>query len=272
MPRPCTTSWSLFPPRTREAQFDEKWAFVRKKQEHCDPLDPADALCGDSWDHVAFDPEHRLVVAVVPGKRTAANCHKLMEEFRGRTGGRIMRLLTSDDYPSYKIAINDVYGLRSVPLKLAPPVLGPQRVRTTKRPPPELNYARICRRRENGRVVEMTIEVVFGSEESIARALRQSAVSREVNTSFLERYHGTDRHHNARKVRLSYRFSKDWQVHEAMTYFTMYSYNFCWPVRTLAYIDHNRTHHPRTPAMSAGLSDHVWSLAEWVLRPVTQWL
>jgi hypothetical protein len=43
----------------------------------------------------------------------------------------------------------------------------------------------------------------------------------------------THRHHNARKVRKTCTFSKDWRVHEAMTYFTMYSYDFCWPVRTL---------------------------------------
>ena len=35
--------WRLFPPRTREVQLDEKWAFVGKKQAHCDPDDPADA-------------------------------------------------------------------------------------------------------------------------------------------------------------------------------------------------------------------------------------
>ena len=58
-----------FSPRTREVQFDEKWSFVFKKQEHCDPTDPADANRGDCWDHVAFDPEHRLVVSVVPGAR-----------------------------------------------------------------------------------------------------------------------------------------------------------------------------------------------------------
>jgi hypothetical protein len=71
-PGRCTTNWSLFPPRTREVQLDEKWAFVGKKAEHCDP---ADARRGDSWDHVAFDPEHRLVVAVVPranGRRPTA--------------------------------------------------------------------------------------------------------------------------------------------------------------------------------------------------------
>ena len=60
MPHNCTTSWSLFPPKTDEVPFDEKWAFVGKKQKNCDP---ADARCGDCWDHVALDPESRLVVS-----------------------------------------------------------------------------------------------------------------------------------------------------------------------------------------------------------------
>ena len=62
-----TSGW-LFPPKTREAQLDEKWSFVFKKQEQCDPDNPADTDRGDSWDHVAFDPEHRLVLVVVPGE------------------------------------------------------------------------------------------------------------------------------------------------------------------------------------------------------------
>ena len=62
----------------------------------------------------------------------------------------------------------------------------------------------------------------------MAVALKRSKVSRKINTSILERQRGTDRQHNARKSRKTYRFSKDWQMHEAMTYFTLYSYNFCW--------------------------------------------
>lgn len=251
-------------------QFDEKWAFVAKKQEHCDGGSAADAFRGDSWDHVAFDPEHRLVVAVVPGKRTAENCHKLIEEFARRTQRRVMRLMTSDDYPSYKIAILDVYGLRSVPLKLAHPPRGPQRSLPRKRPPPELNYARLCKQRKNGRVVKVDVEVVFGTEASVQAALQQSTVSRAVNTSFVERHNGTDRHRNARKNRGTYRFSKDWQMHEAMTWFTMYSYNFCWPVRTLTRRDDRGFRHRQTPAMAAGLSDHLWTLGEWIGLPVTQ--
>lgn len=251
-------------------QFDEKWAFVAKKQENCDG-GPADAFRGDSWDHVAFDPEHRLVVAVVPGKRNAANCRRLVEEFARRTRRRIMRLMTSDDYPSYKIAIVDVYGLRSIPLRiLNQRGRGPQRSLTRKRPPPELNYARLCKHRENGRVVKVDVEIVFGTAASVQAALKQSAVSRAVNVSFVERHNGTDRHRNARKNRGTYRFSKDWRMHEAMTWFTMYSYNFCWPVRTLAQTDGAGIRHPRTPAMAAGLSDHVWTLSEWIRVPVRQ--
>ena len=46
-----------------------------KKQKNCDPTNPDDDHCGDYWDHVAFDPEHKLVLVVVPGggrRRTPA--------------------------------------------------------------------------------------------------------------------------------------------------------------------------------------------------------
>ena len=71
MPGNSTTNSWLFPPETREVQFDEKWSFVEKKEHHCDPEDPGDAQKGDPWDRVALDAAHRLVVSVVPGKRTA---------------------------------------------------------------------------------------------------------------------------------------------------------------------------------------------------------
>jgi hypothetical protein len=69
-----------FPPRTSEVQFDEKWAFVEKKQKTCDHGDPDDDRRGDDWDHVAFDPESRLVVSPVPGKRTAENVRILVQD------------------------------------------------------------------------------------------------------------------------------------------------------------------------------------------------
>jgi len=84
------------------------------------------------------------------------------------------------------------------------------------------------------------------------------------------RHNGTNRNRNALKVRKSYCFSKDWDVHNAMNHFTMYSYNFCWPVRTLRVRYQNDQWLLSTPAMVAGLTDHIWSLREWLSYPAVQ--
>ena len=90
-------SW-LFPPRTREAQLDEKWGFVGKKEATCNPDDPLDRLCGDDWDHTAIDPESRLLLALEPGKRDNQTCQRLVRQVHARTGGRTDVLITSDEY------------------------------------------------------------------------------------------------------------------------------------------------------------------------------
>src|SRR4051812_34879044 len=83
-------------------------------------------------------------------------------------------------------------------------------------------------------------------------------------TSFVERQHATARGQDARRSRRTYRFSKDWRVHESMTYFTLYRYKFSLPVRALRVRDEDGPWQQRTPAMAAGLADHVWSLKEWL--------
>jgi uncharacterized protein YbjQ (UPF0145 family) len=55
-----------------------------------------------------------------------------------------------------------------------------------------------------------------------------------------------------------------------MSYFARYRYNFCWPVRTLRVGDAEGRWQERTPAMSAGLADHIWSLEEWLSFPAVQ--
>jgi IS1 family transposase len=260
-------SW-LFPPQTREVQFDEKWAFVGKKEKHCNPEDPEDATLGDNWDHVALDAESKLVVSVVPGKRTKENLQTLVNDFKERTGGRRMNLITTDEYAAYPDVILQAYGTEVVPKRTGKPgrPAAPYKV-----PPSDLIYATVHKTRKKGRVVNIDYRVVFGTEAAVKAALLLSLVSTAINTSFVERHNGTDRNRNARKARKSYCFSKDAQVHEAVTYFTMYSYNYCWPVRTLRVRE--SAAHPwqqRTPAMAAGLTDHVWSLAEWLARPSAQ--
>ena len=139
-----------------------------------------------------------------------------------------------------------------------------------KVPPAGMNYATVEKRREKGRVVEIVTRVVFGTMAAVQAVLANSKASRSINTSFLERQNATDRHHNGRAVRRTYTFSKDWRVHESMTYFTIYSDNFCWSVRTLNERDGEGHWRRRTPAMAAGLADHVWTMREWVTMPTVQ--
>src|SRR4051812_27358448 len=148
--RASTTSSWRFPPRTTEVQFDEKWAFVAKKEANCDRSDPADDHKGDTWDHVALDPVHRLVVSAIPGARTIENTEALVADFRRRTGGRLMSLMTGDDYPAYTTAILHAYGETATPPRTGKP--GRPRA-SYQAPPPGLTYATVTKRREKGRVV-----------------------------------------------------------------------------------------------------------------------
>jgi len=214
-----------------------------------------------------LDSEHRLVLASVPGKRSAEHVMELVADVKRRLNDRVPRLVTTDEYAPYQQAVLDAWGQ-----DVTPPRTGkPGRPAKARRVPhPDLCYARVHKTREKGRVVSTVMAVVFGTVAALTAALAASSCSTHVNTSFIERHNGTDRNRNARKVRKTYCFSKDWLMHEAVGYFTMYSYNFCWPVRTLAAKDADGITRPRTPAMAAGLADHVWTLAEWLAVPAAR--
>jgi hypothetical protein len=116
-------------------------------------------------------------------------------------------------------------------------------------------------------VVEVVRALVFGTLYLLGGLLNRSTASTTINTSFVERNNGTDRHQNSRKRRKTYAFSKDLAMHRAASYFIGYSDNFCWPVRTLRFREAEGPWQARTPAMAAGLSDHVWSTKEWSSYP-----
>ena len=176
--------------------------------------------------------------------------------------------MTSDEYPVYETAIHNTFG-EPVPaerkFRAGPgscPSGGCRRAWSTRRCTSTAERGRLSWR--------MSPRLVFGSEDQLEEPLGESCASRVVNTSFVERQNATDRHRNARKGRKTYRFSKDWQVHEAMTYLTLYGYNFCWCVRTLRVKDEEGRWQERTPALAAGLTDHVWTWREWFTRPAVQ--
>ena len=152
-----------------------------RRRRNCDRSDPADDHKGDYWDHVAFDPEHRLVVAVVPGARDVEGTEALVGEFRRRTGGRAMGLMTSDRLSGLRDG--DPACLRrdghAAPHRQAGPAQG-----AVHGAAPGLAYAAVEKVREKGRVVEIVTRVVFGTMAAVAAALAGSGVSRSINTSF----------------------------------------------------------------------------------------
>jgi hypothetical protein len=239
-------------------QLDEKWAFVTKKQKHCRP---GETRCGDCWDHVAPDAQSRLVLGVVVGKRTEDDAREVVHQTCERTDGRPLNLITTDEYPAYAPAIAAVYAGPAPPGEAVP---------EAERLPGWLVHATVHKVRENNRVVKVEARLVLGTLVNLVAALVWAALGC-VSTVFVERSNGSDRHRNSRKGRKTYRFSKDWEVHRAMTVFTLYGMNFCWAVRTLREeIIPKKRDRQRTPAMVSGLTDHVWTLKEGLLFPSTK--
>ena len=202
------------------------------------------------------------MLSVLVGKRLLDNAVLLLGDVKKRLAGP-PELITSDEWAGYPDAIAQAFGQVVTPPRTGKPgrPAGPRVV-----VPQGLCHATVHKTRAGGRVVKVDTRVVRGTGEQVEAALGGGGVS----VSYLERQNGTDRHRNARKGRKTYRFSKDLDMHEALTAFTMYSYNFCWPVRTLRQKVGRRRYRQRAPAMVAGLTDHVWTLREWLSFPACQ--
>ena len=145
-----------------------------------------------------------------------------------RRGRRVIQEgeFTSDEHAAYESAIVTAFS-EPEPAPASPSRPGRPRVRPRRRLAPGLVYATVRKERKKGRVVSIRRSIVLGDEPTVEALLKASVCSRTIKTSFVERRHGTDRGQNARKSRRSYRFSKDGEVHVAMSYFTAYRSNFC---------------------------------------------
>jgi IS1 family transposase len=251
-----------------ECQLDELWSFVHTKERH---LVTAKHCCdsyGDAWIWLAFAPVWRLVLAFVVGERTQSSANLLLSRVVHVTDDRVP-FFTSDQLAEYRTALLHAYGQWYQPVRQGRRGPHPQPRRI---PRPDLLYAQVVKRRERGHVVAVTNKVVFGDEASVQQRVTASCVSATINTSFVERENLTLRQHTRRLTRDTNGFSKDHGWLETHLWLVLAYYHLVLPHASLAQAaplptptrgtGSPRRWLPVTPAMAAGITDHVWTTTE----------
>ncbi len=132
---------------------------------------------------------------------------------------------------------------------------------TRKRPGKGWQYLQMVKQWENGRVIGTELRVIYGKESEVLELLEKS-------TSYIERSHLTSRLFNSRLTRKTLAFSKTIAMHQATAALEDAYYNLIRPHKALRLEvnDASRRWQQRTPAMAAGLTDHIWTVKELFLK------
>lgn len=212
------------------------------------------------------------MVSLVVGRRTSATFQTVFRDFYDRTDGYLPELIITDEYSAYFTVIIAMYGVAKEDLELTE--AEKEAYGWTEMPPVylpvEINYATVHKERANGRMVRVEPRVVLGTAQQIQAVLDAGDTAPTINVSYVERYHGTQRHFNARKKRKAYTFSKDAVFHGAVTWLVVTAYNWCWKPRTLRVQTQENPprYEYRTPAQVAGLAVAPWDLQQVLAYPI----
>jgi IS1 family transposase len=255
-----------------QVQLDELWTFVFKKEKTLSSWEKLHTEYGDTWVWTALEPTHKLVLALVVGEHEEEQAVNLLEKLKSLLVNGCLPLLVSDQLPHYVKAVLKVFGrwVEGERGRFPNPRLEPTE---------DLQYATVNKEYQKGTVISVTIEVVFGSVREMLSHLKALGM-KKINTSFVERMNLTLRHLVSRLRRKGLTFSKKrqylkWHLNLAVAY-----YHFVRPHRGLRLrlpepIPTKGNGSPkkwdkRTPAMSAELTDHIWSIQELLTFRVPQ--
>ena len=235
-----------------------RYGLTLKKQRNLKDSDSLDL--GDAYSLTAIKPDTRLFISHYEGKRTAEDAYELFKDIeRRRSIESPIPVFTSDNWEPFEEGLVQVYSFQETPLysgrgRKPFPVLIPYL---------NLKYAKVCKRREKSRIVEIVEEVVFGEPDEVLRLLGADSGGR-INTSYVERLNLSIRNSLARFIRRGMNCSKDLKIHTNAIDFFQAWYNLVKPHKSLKLElkDKDRKWMLRTPAMAEGLTDHVWSLDE----------
>ncbi|MEZ4408332.1 MAG: hypothetical protein R3A52_17920 [Polyangiales bacterium] len=210
-------------------EVDEVWAFVGKKEGHLREGDPPEF--GDAYTFVALDPTTKLIPSYLVGKRTTEATYKFVRDLRARVLGAPQ--ITTDGFKSYIEAIEAAFGTR---VQYA-------QILKTYRADEAGGASRDDVRYSRGRVVR-----------SVKRTIAGTPDEENISTSMVERQNLTVRMSQRRFTRLTNAYSKCFaNLGHAVALYVAH-YNLCRVHMTLRV----------TPAMQAGVTDHVWTLAELI--------
>jgi hypothetical protein len=147
-----------------ECHVDALWSFVRQKAAHLTAAEKVRALYGDAWVWIACAPTWRRGAAFVVGKRVQGHAPVLLKRLHAVSCGDIA-FFTSDQLPHSARALLQVDGIPEVILHI-PGKRGPKPTPQSL-PPTDLHYAQGVKRRQGGRVVEVTTQSIFGSAAAV---------------------------------------------------------------------------------------------------------
>jgi IS1 family transposase len=212
--------------RARRLQCDEIWSFVGAKAKNVRPEKKAQGW-GDTWTWVALDADSKLCASYLVGGRDGRWAREFMNDCANRVKGRVQ--ITTDGHRVYLDAVEEAFGA-NVDYAQLQKIYGAVVENETRYSPA------VC--------IGCDMKVVSGDPDP-----------KHVSTSFVERQNLTMRMGMRRFTWLTNGFSKKAENHAAMVAIHFMYYNFARIHKTLRV----------TPAMAAGLADHVWSLEEIAL-------
>jgi hypothetical protein len=142
-------------------------------------------------------------------------------------------------------------------------VMTGRRGRPPYRLPGGIWLAQVIKSYSGRRLSEVVRRVLWGSVEQVLGQLQKTRTGEQINTSYIERLNATFRACLAGLTRRGRRLVKAEAVLEQGMYLVGCAYNFCWPHRSLRVEQaQGQKWLPRSPAMAAGWTDHVWSVSE----------
>lgn len=212
----------------RRLQCDEIWSFCYAKQKNVAPERQGVLGYGDVWTWTAIDAETKLVPCWLVGKRDAEYAGIFIRDLARRLAHHVQ--LTTDGHRPYLQAVEDTFGA-------------------------DIDYAQLIKLygQPDDSERRYSPAVCIGTE---IRPITGHPDPKHVSTSYVERQNLTMRMSMRRFTRLTNAFSKKIENHEYAIALHFAHYNLVRPHTALS------KPYPKTPAMAAGVTDHVWTVAE----------